>query len=102
MKVIFSENARADLRSIALFIARDNVKRAKPFSKELRTTCQKLSDNPKRFALAAGLANIRKRVHGSYVIYYRVDDEFIDILHIFHGAIDMDETELFEVKTDET
>ena len=30
----------------------------------------------------------RRRVFGNYVIFYRVSDETIEILHILHGAMD--------------
>ncbi|MGL4488917.1 MAG: type II toxin-antitoxin system RelE/ParE family toxin [Rhizobiaceae bacterium] len=94
MKVIFTTSAKADLRSIALYIAQDNVKRAKSFSKELRVCYQKLSEQPLRFARVPGFNNIRKRAYGNNLIYYRVKAQSIDILHIFHGAQDIDETDL--------
>lgn len=31
---------------------------------------------------------IRRRVHGNYVIFYRVETAKVVIVHILHGAID--------------
>jgi toxin ParE1/3/4 len=93
MKLIFTDGAKADLRSIALNIARDNISRAKSFSKELRTSCRKLSEHPLRFASVSGHINVRKRVHGNYVIFYRVNDVSIDILHIRHGSMEVEDTD---------
>lgn len=46
-----------------------------------------LPDMPKRFPLLRRYrsSGIRRRVHGNYLIFYRIDNE---IVHILHGAID--------------
>jgi plasmid stabilization system protein ParE len=31
---------------------------------------------------------IRRCVHGNYLIFYRVREESVDIVHILHGATD--------------
>ena len=33
---------------------------------------------------------IRRRVHGNYLIFYRIDADRVEILHILHGAMDYD------------
>ena len=54
MKVVFSDEARANLRSIALYIARDNKKRALSFVRELREAALSLSDHPRAHLLIQG------------------------------------------------
>ena len=31
---------------------------------------------------------IRRRVHGNYLIFYRIGPDAVDIIHIMHGAMD--------------
>lgn len=51
MKVVFTEEARAGLREIALYISRDNQRRALSFVRELRASAQQLSNMPHAFPL---------------------------------------------------
>jgi toxin ParE1/3/4 len=94
MKVKLSGSATAELKAIARYIARDNIARAKSFSKELRLECQKLGKHPARFIRVTGYDNVRKRAYGNYLIYYRVAAESVEIIHIFHGAMAIDEADL--------
>lgn len=96
MKVIFTENAKRDLRAITLYIAKDNLPRAKSFSKELRFACQKLGEMPERFALVPRYQSIRRRVHGNYVIFYSVAADNVEIIHIYHDSMDFDAMDLGE------
>lgn len=32
--------------------------------------------------------DLRRRVHGNYLIFYRVSGESVEILHVLHGAMD--------------
>jgi len=34
--------------------------------------------------------NIRRVVHGNYLIFYRVNTESIEVIHILHGAMNFD------------
>jgi plasmid stabilization system protein ParE len=31
---------------------------------------------------------IRRRVHGNYLIFYRVREELVEVVHVLHGARD--------------
>jgi len=33
-------------------------------------------------------AGIRRRVHGNYLIFYRIGVETVDVIHVLHGAMD--------------
>lgn len=90
MKVVFSSQARAGLREIALFIARDNKTRALSFVQELQEKAQQLGDTPRAFPLVPRYEHrgIRRRPHGDYLIFYRVEDDRVAIVHILHGARD--------------
>ncbi|WP_353682281.1 type II toxin-antitoxin system RelE/ParE family toxin [Mesorhizobium sp.] len=35
-------------------------------------------------------SGVRRRVHGSYLIFYRITTDAVEILHVLHGAMDFD------------
>ncbi|CAN7635487.1 type II toxin-antitoxin system RelE/ParE family toxin [Pararhizobium sp. LjRoot238] len=90
MIVEFSDEAESDLEQIADYIAKDNPRRALSFVQELRGKCEALTASPKGFPLVPRYEQhgIRRRVHGSYLIFYRVEDEHVVIVHVLHGAMD--------------
>lgn len=90
MKVRFTTEAKADLRLIGDYIAKDNLPRALSFIDELEQKCLTIAMTPKVSPLLPRYERygIRRRVHGSYLIFYRVEPEQVVILHILHGAMD--------------
>jgi plasmid stabilization system protein ParE len=88
MIVHLSAEAEYDLEVIGDFIARDNPARALSFLRELRSKCLGLADMPERFPLVPRYeaTGVRRRGHGDYLIFYRVEAEKVIILHILHGA----------------
>ena len=90
MIVVFSDAAEADLERIADYIARDNPHRASRFVAELIDRAKRLADTPEAYPLVPRHAHhgIRKRSHGAYLIFYRVRDDQIEILHVLNGAQD--------------
>lgn len=90
MKVELSGNAEADLRSIVDWIAPDNPAAARALSQQLRLSCSALSRLPKRFPLVRRVngRDLRKRAHGSYLIFYTIWDNRVEILRIVHGSRD--------------
>ncbi|SMC52686.1 type II toxin-antitoxin system RelE/ParE family toxin [Rhizobium sp. RU36D] len=90
MMLEFTREAEGDLERIADYIAADNPLRALTVIRELRVKCEGLTDNPKRFALVPRYEQhgVRRRVHGNYVIFYRVEEDRVVILHVLHGATD--------------
>lgn len=90
MRVHFTEEAERDLEAIGDYIASDNPERAITFVMELRDACLGLARMPKRFPLAAGFEDrqVRRRGYGSYLIFYRIEANKIDVLHVLYGAQD--------------
>lgn len=90
MTVRLSLEAEADLEAIADHIAADNPSRAVTFIGELVDACRGLADFPGRFPIAEryAAAGIRQRVHGKYLIYYRVSGDDVEVIRIVHGAMD--------------
>lgn len=90
MIVRITAEAEADLESIADYIAHDNPLRAVSFVQTLRRKCVELAETPRAFPLVPRYehSGIRRRVHGNYLIFYRVEDDDIVVYHVLHGATD--------------
>lgn len=90
MKVRIAASAQDDLEQIGDYIARDNPKRALSFALELRGACMSLAQTPSTFPLLPQYRRfgIRCRVHGSYLILYRVDGDELTVVRVLHGARD--------------
>ncbi|WP_075628583.1 type II toxin-antitoxin system RelE/ParE family toxin [Xaviernesmea oryzae] len=90
MKVALSEQAWGDLLEIGQHIAAHNSSRASSFIDELYEACLGLASLPYAFPVHPDYTEegIRRRIFRRYVIFYRVQAEKIEILHILHGARD--------------
>lgn len=90
-RLIFTDRAEADLEAIGDHIALDNPFRALTFVQELRRDCVELCTMPERYPVFERHRSlgIRRRVHGNYLIFYRVGIETVEVLHILHGAMDL-------------
>jgi toxin ParE1/3/4 len=90
MIVHLTKEAEQDIERIADYIALDNPPRAVSFLQELRSKCLALADMPERFPLVPRYeaSGVRRRGHGNYLIFYRVEPEKVVIIHVLHGAQD--------------
>jgi addiction module RelE/StbE family toxin len=90
MKLVFTDEAKADLLQIGEWIAEDNPARALTFVDELETRCARLTTMPRAYPLVRGQENsgVRRVRHGNYLIFYRVTADVVEILHVLHGARD--------------
>jgi plasmid stabilization system protein ParE len=90
VNVRLAEEAEADLEAIGDRIAEDDPARAASFVRELRERCLGLGRFPDRFPLVPRYERhgVRHRVHGNYLIFYRVEAEAVIVLHVLHGAMD--------------
>jgi plasmid stabilization system protein ParE len=90
--VVISAAAEADLESIGDWIARENPTRAESFIQELREACLSLANAPLGYSPVPRYehADVRRRPHGNYLIFYRVMDDEVVVLHVLHGARDYD------------
>ena len=92
MNVVLSAEAEADLEAIGDYIARDNPGRAATFVSALIAKCDALAEMPLAFPMVERYATsgIRRRPYRDYLIFYRVEEVRIVVLHILHGARDYD------------
>ncbi len=87
MIVYLTDEAEGDLERIGDYIAQDNPGRALSFVRELREKCITLADMHNMFPLVPRYG-IRRRVHGNYMIFYRVETNQVVVVHILNGAMD--------------
>ena len=90
MKLEFAAEAEADLEAIAAFIAKDSLQQALRFIADLREACESLTTHPRRFPVARQdkRGEIRKALHGNYLIFFKIEEKTIYVIHILHGATD--------------
>lgn len=90
MKVVLTAEAFGDLEQIGDYIARDNPVRARSFVQELIEKARQVGDLPQGFPLVPRYAHlgVRRRAHGSYLIFYRVEPDQVTVVHVLHGAQD--------------
>jgi plasmid stabilization system protein ParE len=96
MRVVITEAAKVDLIAIGDYIAEHTPVRAATFIDELLDSCFRLADRPRACPLVPRYEHwgVRRRVHGSYLIFYRIREDLVEVVHVLHGARDY-ETLLF-------
>lgn len=87
MNVQITTEAEDDLERIGDYIAQDNPRRALSFIAELRDKCIGLAEMYEAFPLVPRYG-LRRRVHGNYVIFYKVETDRIVVIHVLNGAMD--------------
>ena len=89
--VRFSPLAETDLVEIGVYIARDNPKRALSFIDELEIKCDALGGFPGTGVVRHDVAaDLRMLPHGSFMIFYREQEDHVRIERILHRARDVD------------
>ena len=90
MIVRLAAEAERDLERIGDWIAQNDWARAVSFVEALRDSCLGLVPFPERFPLVPRYEayGIRHRVHGNYLIFYRVTGDEVVVIHILYGAMD--------------
>ena len=90
MKVVITDAAYADLLQIGREIRKHSLARAESFVSELYDRCQRLGAMPRAYPLLPNWEDrgVRRRVHGNYLIFYRIGADAVEVLHVLHGAMD--------------
>jgi len=90
LTVKLSPAALRDLSEIANYIAKDNYPRSLTFTDELYDACASLTTNPLGHAARPDIGeDLRQKVHGKYLILFRVGPKVIRVERIIHGARDL-------------
>ena len=90
MQVVLTGPAEADLEEIADYIGQDNPFRADSFVAEIVDQCLSLGEAPHRYPVYGVVLQreLRRCRYGSYLIFYSVLDDHIEITRVLHGARD--------------
>ena len=90
MIVVISAEAEADLEQIAAYAAEQSPQNALNLIRELRQRCESLLDAPRGYPLVPRYEDtgIRRRPFGRFLIFYRISQDAIEVIHILHGARD--------------
>jgi toxin ParE1/3/4 len=90
MNIFFTSNAEADLLGIGMWIAEDSHFHALRFVGELEAKALAIGERARFYPFAEGLEQqgIRRCLHKGYLIFYRIVNGQVEILHILNGARD--------------
>jgi toxin ParE1/3/4 len=87
-KIVWTRQAKEDLRAIREYIARDAPATAVAYTRLLRLSVSRLREFPfsGQVVPEIGKQHIREMIHGNYRIIYRVQNSLVEILTVFHGS----------------
>jgi toxin ParE1/3/4 len=90
MIVHLSTQAKEDLAEIGDYIKQRNPSRAVSFVDELLDCCGSIADMPRAHPLIPRYEThgIRRCVHDRYLIFYRVNEDLVEVIRILQGARD--------------
>ena len=90
-RVVWSDSARENLRSIAEHIALDSLHYAKVFVQRIIGAVERLRDFPKigRTVPEYDDETLREIVFHNYRIIYRLTEEQVIVLAVVHGSRDL-------------
>jgi toxin ParE1/3/4 len=87
-----SAKTQADLLEIWLYIADRDTRAADRVVGEIQRVCELIASHPMMGRERPDvLPGVRSFVVMSWTIFYRVEQDFIDIVRVLHGARDLDE-----------
>ena len=94
--IVWTAQAREDLRNIKSFIARDAPATAAAFIRGVRGSVDRLREfaDSGSVVVEFGDPAIRELIHGSYRVIFRVTAKRVEILTVFHGARILDSCDL--------
>lgn len=89
MKLRISSNARRNLKEIVTYISADKPSAALKWRNSFYEKCALLKSAPEIGILRNDIREgLRILPFGNYLILYHVNNIYIDIVHLFHGAQD--------------
>jgi toxin ParE1/3/4 len=93
VKIVWTESARQDLRQVIEYIAGDSPKAASKLLSVIKERAALLQDNPHMGRMGRVDGTRELVIAGTeYILPYRMKDNQIQILAVFHGARQWPET----------
>jgi len=86
LPVIWTPEAREDLREIVRYIARDNPAAARRMRKLLENSVLPVREHPLMYRQSQRMPSCREIVaHPNYLVFYRVAEDHIEVVNVLHG-----------------
>ncbi len=87
-EIKWTEQALDDVDSIAEYIARDSTHYARLFAHKIFKSVKRLHSFPEsgRIVPEIGRPEIREIILGNYRIIYRINDNLVEIITVYHAA----------------
>lgn len=88
VKVVWTEFAIEDLKSIHDYISKDSKVYASRLVEKLMSRVDQLEANPNsgRIVPEFNIETLRELIEGNYRIIYKIDGDFIGIVRVHHSA----------------
>jgi len=88
VKIVWTDEAIDDLKSIHDYIAKDSIRSAKRLSTRIIGKVEILIEFPISGRMVPEFQNeaVRELIEGKYRIVYRVNEQSIEIIRIHHGS----------------
>lgn len=88
VKIVWTDEAIDDLKSIHDYISKDSINNAIRFSNKILDKTDVLINFPKsgRIVPEFGSESIRELIEGNYRIIYKMEDSLISIIRIHHSS----------------
>jgi len=86
LPIIWTAQAREDLREIVRYIAKDNPTAARRMRKLLEDSVLPLREHPLMYRQSQRMPLCREIVaHPNYLVFYRVAEDCIEVVNVVHG-----------------
>lgn len=91
LRIVLSAAARADLLDLWAYVAADDQRTADTMLDRVLEVAQKLAEWPEMGRERPELRpDIRSSAVGSHILFYRVQQETLELVRIVHGRRDID------------
>lgn len=90
-KIRWSPRAVSNLEEICSYISKDSIYYASLFAGRILSIVKNIPSFPKsgRIVPEYGNDNLREKIYEDYRIVYRIKNEFIEVVAICHGAMQL-------------
>ena len=96
-RLTWTPQALDDVDAICKFIARDSLRYAQLFAIQVFKSVERIEVFPKsgRIVPEVGQEDVREIIIGNYRLIYRILDDDVEILTVYHSARILDPSRLF-------
>ena len=97
MVIEWSRRARADIRNLKAYIAKDSPYYARRFTERIVASVEKLAEFPKigrPVPEAEGREDVRELIYQGYRIIYRTLPDRVQVVTVIHGSRNLAEEEI--------